>query len=104
MNSEEDLQQFTIGDDARVKSDLYCLSVASSTRADLSVGGIGNMMPPRIAGDDAYYPFKPVEGGLQTPEATSCQCGDLCTGFRFPQPSWIILGLNSIIMDVGLCK
>src|SRR5205085_9970809 len=76
VDGEEDFEQFFVGDDLRVVSDLDGFGVAGRARADLLVAWARDV-PARIAGDDTLDAAQLAIDSRQTPEAAARYCRSL---------------------------
>ena len=76
MDHKEGLQDFPVRDLAWVELDLNNLRMTGGAAPHLPVGGIGNAAAS-VADYHILDPCQRLEDGLQAPETTAAQRGDL---------------------------
>ena len=79
VDGEEDLQDFPIGNLARIEGQLDCLGVAGGIGADFLVGRIDGGAA-RVAGNHILNPIHLSKDRFQAPEAAAGKGGDFCSG------------------------
>ncbi len=79
VDGEENLENFPIGDLARIEGQLNGLAVAGGTGADFLVGRIDGGAAC-VAGSHVLDPIDVLEDCFQAPEASAGKGGDFCYG------------------------